>query len=161
MGRLIGIAIAALPFVLAWAGPLLSVTGHDAFAQRVAAIAFFRALAWGVLGLGGFLALLNVFLSFGRPLILHLRHVPENERRNVSGAPILGSLLLMFGALPLFPRVWPCVTVTVLLLLDTGGPLWFLMCTWKDESLWTNKRNPNHTSDGIRQPADGSPKPSM
>ena len=153
MGRLIGIALAALPFVLAWGGPLLSAAGQEGVAQRIAASTLFRGVAWVALCLGGFFALLNVFLSFGRPLVLHLRRVPEEERRNVSGAPILASFLLMFAALPLFPRLWPCIVVTVLLLLDTGGPLWVLICTWKDESFWTKQESPNQQI----QPIAGKP----
>lgn len=161
MGRLIGILIAAIPFAFAWGGPLLAVGGLSAVAHGIAGVPFFRAIAWFTLVLGGFLALLNVFLSFCRPLILQARGIPPEKQRHVSGFPILGSFLLMFATMPFFPSVWPCVVVTVLLVLDTGGPLWFLISTWNDDSFWTNKRSPNTTSEGIRQPADGSPKPSM
>jgi len=34
----------------------------------------------------------------------------------------------------------------------------FAVLLWKR---WSKKESPNHTSDGIRQPADGLPKPSM
>ena len=144
MGRLLGILLALIPFVLAWGGPLLAGAGQAAIAQRIADLPFFRVLAWCALVLGGFIALLNIFLSFGRPLVLRTRGIPISEQSNVSGFPILGSLLLMVTAIPLFPRLWPCAVVTALLLLDTGGPLWFLFCTWHDDALWKKQKSPNN-----------------
>lgn len=136
MGRIIGILLALLPFALAWGGPLLAAAGLPGIAQRIAGVALLRILAWGALALGGFIALLNVFLSFARSLILLSRGVSPEEQRHVSGFPMVGSVMLMLSTIPFFPQVWPCVAVTVLLLLDTGGPLWFLICTWQDDSLW-------------------------
>lgn len=146
MGRIIGILLALLPFTLAWGGPLLAATGQGGIAERIGGIALLRILAWGALLLGGFLALLNVFLAFVRPLILQSRGIPPEEQRHVSGFPIVASVFLMLSTLPFFPQIWPCIAVTVLLLLDTGGPLWFLICTWQDDSLWTNKNAPTNKS---------------
>ena len=158
MGRLIGILIAAVPFALAWGGPILEVTGLTALAHRIAGLPFLRLVAWGALVLGGFLALLNLFLSVGRPLILQARGIRPEKQCHVSGFPLLGSFLLMFATIPFFPHVWPCVLVTALLVLDTGGPLWFLICTWKDDSLWTSKRSPNNApEDTARKLAEPEP----
>jgi len=139
MRKLVEIFLALLPFGLTWTAPLLAAAGHEAFALRIADLLFLRVAAWCALGIGGFIALLNSFLSFGRPLILKTRNIPLDKQRNISGFPLLASFLLMFAAIPFFPRLGPCITVTVLLLLDTGGPLWYLIRTWKDDSMWTKK----------------------
>jgi hypothetical protein len=139
MRRALGILFALLPFAFAWSGFLLAATGLAGISERIAAVGFLHVLAWCGLAFGGFIAMLNAFLSFGRRLILQFRGIPPEEQRHVSGFPMLGSLVLMLSAIPFFPQVWPSIVVTVLLLLDTGGPLWFLISTWHDVSLWTGE----------------------
>lgn len=146
MGRLIGILLAILPFVLAWGGLLLNTVGRSDIAERIAGIVLFRSLAWCALALGGFIVLANVYVAFVRPLILQALGTPPAEQEYVSGLPLMGSAFLMVSTIPLFPLVGPSIAVTVLLLLDTGGPLWFLICTWHCDDFWTNKKPPTDTS---------------
>ena len=142
MGRIIGILIALLPFALAWAGPILSAFGKPGIPQSIAEVSLLQKLSWAAFLLGGFIALLNAFLSFIRPLFLKLRARLPEEQHYVSGIPILASFLLMLSTIALYPRLWPCFAVSVLLLLDTGGPLWFLICTWKDDFVWRKDEAP-------------------
>jgi hypothetical protein len=142
MGRIIGILIALLPFALAWAGPILSTFGNSSIPQSIAEVSLLQKLSWTALLLGAFIALLNAFLSFIRPLFLNLRGIPPEEQHYVSGIPILASFLLMLSTIALHPELWPCFAVSAFLLLDTGGPLWFLIYTWKDDSVWRKDETP-------------------
>ena len=125
MKHLIVILMAVIPFAMAWSGPLLVEMGHDHVARWVAQFGLLRGAAWGAMLLGGFIALLNFHLSCLRPLVLHVRK--QSDVPFVSGMPMIGTMLLMCSTLPLVPRLWPCYAVTGLILLDTGGPHWFLI----------------------------------
>jgi len=82
-----------------------------------------KIVGWAFLGLGGFICVLNFFLSFLRHRLYRMRG-REAEYRCVSGFPFLGTCLVvysLFFALPL----WAKITGIVVALLDTGGPHWF------------------------------------
>ena len=142
MRKITGIVIALLPFALAWTGPILSAFGNSSIPQTIAEVALLQKLSWAALLLGAFIALLNAFLHFIRPLFLKLRGILPEEQHYVSGIPLLASFLLMLSTTAFHPALWPCFAVSVLLLLDTGGPLWFLICTWKDDSVWRKDEAP-------------------
>ena len=81
------------------------------------------AVAYILLGLGGFICALNIFLSFILPLI---KMSGRRESRTPSGVPIAGSFMLGV-ALFLHPfPAWLRWMGIVLALLDTGGIHWFL-----------------------------------
>lgn len=56
--------------------------------------------------------------------------------RNVSGFPVIGTLLVTVGGLIGFGD-WRAATLgLVASAFDTGGLPWFLIATWRDRSLW-------------------------
>src|SRR5437016_13188472 len=79
-------------------------------------------LAYCLFGLGGFVSILNFYLSFIRPLVCRLRH---RECRFISGFPLVGSVLLLvsFFCFPSGQALrWAALVVG---LFDTGGIHWF------------------------------------
>jgi hypothetical protein len=80
-----------------------------------------------ILVFGGWISLLNFYLSFlRRPL--HQWRRPTEPYRFVSGLPLLGFLLLCISA-ALFARAGinpPWVLFGALVLFDTGGPVWLV-----------------------------------
>ncbi len=81
----------------------------------------YQGQGFGLLILGGFVSLLNVYLSLLRvPLLRACGQSP----RHVSVLPAVGSLLLVTSALLLWGH-WRLVgTALVLAAIDTGGLLW-------------------------------------
>lgn len=75
--------------------------------------------------LGALFCGLNFYLSFLRVPLLARRGVPREEVRNVTGAPLLGTLFVFagLGATHDVPGLLPLGIV--LILIDTGGPHWF------------------------------------
>ncbi len=79
---------------------------------------------------------LNFYLSFGRPLMFRLRHGTMDGHRFVSGFPMIGTVLVMLGALFAFGTVGSAAIGVFAILLDTGGSFWFIISTWHDRSFW-------------------------
>ena len=76
---------------------------------------------------------LNFHLSFIRPAWRRRQGKPEHH---VSGLPIV-SHLFMLGALSMgFGALYTSLATVATAALDTGGTLWLLVWTWKDESFW-------------------------
>jgi len=78
-----------------------------------------------------FLALLNLLISFGRPIPFVFR-----STRNVSVIPLIGTVLICIGLVVGFGAIGTAVMGIVAFALDTGSTGWFVICTWKDRSLW-------------------------
>jgi hypothetical protein len=88
--------------------------------------------------MGVFLCCVNFHVSFLRyPLHRLLRG--EAKYRHVSGYPFLGTALVVIGAMILPPSIWKTTFAAVLLLVDTGGPLWFFIATLLQEVVWPAK----------------------
>src|SRR5688572_28641676 len=92
------------------------------------------ALALTVIGfsVGALVCLTNAYLSFLRyPLFLR-RGGKKEEFQWVSGIPVIGSVLvvaaLVFGREPR----WLTAVGVLLILLDTGGPHWFVFVLVRD-----------------------------
>jgi len=81
-------------------------------------------------------ALINFYLSFVRPLFFRFRNGSMNNFRFISGIPIVGTILIVLGALFGFGSVGVGAIGLLPVALDTGGSGWFLIATWKDGSLW-------------------------
>jgi hypothetical protein len=82
-------------------------------------------LAYLLLLPGGAFACINFFLSFVAAPLHKVRHgvVPE---RVASGFPLIGTLFLLYPAFTLpFGSALQLGTM-LLILLDTGGPHWFI-----------------------------------
>lgn len=93
----------------------------------------------GWLGLVLFAALfaaLNLHLSFTRPLLYRWRHGSMAGYRHVSGFPLVGTFFVVAGVLLGFGDMVTASVGLGVLLADTGSPVWFLIMTWKDSSLW-------------------------
>lgn len=83
-------------------------------------------LSCAVFALGAFFCGLNFYLSFLRVPLLRRKGVPKEQIRNVSGAPLLGSVFVLMGlsAMHVVPGLLPLGIV--LILIDTGGPHWLV-----------------------------------
>jgi hypothetical protein len=56
--------------------------------------------------------------------------------RNISGAPVFGTLLVVVCGWAAFGDWRVAIVGLAALVLDTGGAPWFLIATWRDQSLW-------------------------
>jgi hypothetical protein len=56
--------------------------------------------------------------------------------QNVSGLPGLSTVLTLLVIIVFFGASGTALLALPILLIDTGGPIWFLIMTWRDESLW-------------------------
>ena len=82
-----------------------------------------------------FLALVNLHISFGRPISFGVR-----STRNVSVIPLIGTVLICIGLVAGFGAIGTAVMGIVAFALDTGSTGWFAICTWKDRGLWDAPR---------------------
>ena len=117
--RGIGVVIASLPFVIVSASLLRAVTDGS------------RASTIGLIitTLGTAFAAGNFYLSFVRRFV-----VPGGA--HVSVIPFIGTLVIFVGTAIGF-RCSICAGLGLVgALVDTGGPVWFLVVTWKDKSFW-------------------------
>lgn len=131
MKRLFAVLILLSLFVLIWLPQFVWRTFEFALPPGIVRNVSLCVFSLATLGI-----LLNVHLSWVRP-ILHKRKQGSMENyKHISGIPIIPSLLVIIAALMLTPRIWPCILATILLLLDTGSPIWFVIMTWKDDSLY-------------------------
>ena len=78
-------------------------------------------------GLG--LATFNFYLSFVR------RRLHPNAA-HVSIVPLVATLLLLVGTIIGFGSTTCGALGLFATVIDTGGPWWFLLATWKDKSFW-------------------------
>src|SRR5215207_489121 len=79
---------------------------------------------------------LNVYLSWLRPAIYRWRCGSLNGPRNVSGVPLIGTLFVVPTGVVGFGDWRVAALGLVVQALDTGGLLWFLVATWRDQSFW-------------------------
>ena len=83
-------------------------------------------IAYILFGLGGFFCVLNFYLSFLRYPIHRLSGGDKKDIKWVSGAPLLGSLFVGISLLPHYETRWLLILGLALILIDTGGPHWFV-----------------------------------
>jgi hypothetical protein len=83
----------------------------------------------------------NLYLAAVRPVLYSWRHGSTEGMRNVSGLPVLGTLLVVVGGVIGFADWRSAAAGLVALVLDTCGLPWFLLATWSDRSLWDAGRN--------------------
>ncbi len=96
-------------------------------------------LGYSLFVLGGLGSIINFYLSFLRYPIHRLRHGKDAKYQWVSGMPLFDALLVL-GLLLLPKNLWLCGLAFLLLCVNTGGILWFVIFTWKDDSLWNPKK---------------------
>lgn len=80
-----------------------------------------------------FITSLNLYLTVIRPLLF--RH--REDYHYASGAPIIGTLLVIVGTIVGWSSVRTGVLGLIVLLLDTGGIPYFITATWwRDPGFW-------------------------
>ena len=95
-------------------------------------------LGYVLFAVGGFISVMNFYLSFLRYPVYRLLKGKNAEYHWVSGIPLFGILSVV--GLVCIPRyTWLSVLAFLFLILDTGGIPWFVISAWKDESLWNSK----------------------
>ena len=82
------------------------------------------------------IAMLNFYLSFLRGWLYVKRHGSPIGYRHVSGLPGIATVLVIIGVLLGFGEIETALLGMVVMLIDTGGSLWFLFSTWRDHSFW-------------------------
>ena len=83
-------------------------------------------IAWAAFLVGGFICLVNFYLSWLSHLLHRLRGLSQESFRSHSGFPLIGSILVVLSLVGL--RSEPAVVPTAigLIAIDTGGIHWFL-----------------------------------
>lgn len=123
--RTIGACICLSPLALSAASIVKSYGANHADFTAV-------AFAVGAFALGA----LNFYLSFIRLWWINRRRGSLDGISNVSGIPMVGTLLVLASMLFGFGSFGTSVIALCSVLLDTGGASWFLVATWHDKSLW-------------------------
>lgn len=124
--RGLGAVVAFAPVVLLVVSLVSALTRGDKHHPGGVAVVIF-ALAIGVL---------NFYLSFLRGLLYRRANGSLDGYRHVSGLPMVGTLVVVVGALMGFGSAL-CAALGLLAVgIDPGGSVWFLIATWKDASLW-------------------------
>ncbi len=124
--RGIGFLVAAAPVAPLVASLVHGVT-RGSESRRLGLAVTLAALA---------IAALNFHLSFLRERLYLRANGSREGYRNVSVVPIVGTALVVVGAVLGFGSSI-CATLGLLAVaLDTGGFTWFVICTWGDASLW-------------------------
>lgn len=98
----------------------------------------FAAVGFMIAGL--FFAIINFYLSFIRPRRLLRRHGSLEGISNISGIPLIGTILVIFGGAFGVGAIGTALLGLLVLALDTGGAPWFLISTWRDSSFWDSSR---------------------
>jgi len=122
--RFIGVVVAAAPVALA----VVSL----AWRHRQAP---FPLAASVLAGAAMFIALFNLWLSFGRPMYWRWRH-PGAAYKHASGAPVIGNVLAIAALVAGFSAFGTSLVALVAFVIDVGGAPWFVALTWRQEALW-------------------------
>ncbi len=88
------------------------------------------------LAFAGVIATLNLYLSFIRPRLYYRRIRSMDGYRNVSGIPMVSWLGLIAALVVGWGASGTSLLGLLFCFLDTGGPVWFVIWTWRDRSLW-------------------------
>jgi len=130
MRRGIGLFLGLLPLLL-----LMASIGYG-FIHN--ARPKFAAVGWIIAA--AVIALSNFHLSFIRPRIYFYRHGSMEGYHFVSGVPVVGTFLILFGALFSFGAIGTAIFGIVAYVIDTGGFIWFTKATWRDRSFWDSEK---------------------
>jgi hypothetical protein len=122
--RMMGVLICTLPITV----PAASVIAGR-FYQRPPLVGL------GFISAALLIASINFCLSFMRPAFVR-RFRSAADYCQVSGIPLIGTLLILVGSLYGFGASGTAVLGAITALIDTGGLPWFLAATWRDASFW-------------------------
>jgi hypothetical protein len=92
--------------------------------------------ALGAAVLGVLLGVLNLHLTFLRPLLYLLRHGSTEGLKNVSVVPLIGTLLALAAGTCAFGDPYSASAGLLTLVIDTGGLPWLPIWTWGDRGFW-------------------------
>ena len=98
-----------------------------------------KILAHILFYLGGYFCGLNFYLSFLRYPLYRVCGGEKDEYQWVSGAPLVGSLLVGISLISLHKITWMLVLGLILIVLDTGGLHWSLGTMFYHEVLRREK----------------------
>lgn len=120
--------------LVCWVAPFVGVA-HSWVAGGARPRPNVAAIVLAVFGL--WIASVNAWLTFVRPLLYRWRHGSMEGLANVSIVPGIGTLFVFVSLLvaPGGDRAAAIISA-IALLLDTGGLPWFLFCVWGDRSFW-------------------------
>lgn len=124
--RSLGLALCLSPVALPLVSLILGLTALDEAAFAGVGFAL-PALAIG---------LLNLYLSVARPVRHRRTQDPAASDSQISGMPLIGTVLVLLAAIVGFGAVGTAALCLLAMLLDTGGSAWLLIATWHDDSLW-------------------------
>jgi hypothetical protein len=82
-----------------------------------------KYLLYIIFAMGSLISLLNFYLSFLRYGVYKLL---KKECKWESGIPLFGSLFLFVSLMFLYKNLWILILGIALILIDTGGILWFV-----------------------------------
>jgi len=95
-----------------------------------------HAVALGVMFVALVIGGLNFYVAFMRIAIYRWTKGSLDGYRHVSGFPVIGSLVVVVGAVLGFGSVLCAVLGLVAVALDTGGSVWLVIATWRDSGFW-------------------------
>jgi hypothetical protein len=145
--RLLGVIIGAAPFVVVL---LYSLSACDYKEGEIPMLGYTlwklgygiiktTTLGYSLFALGGLISVVNFYLVVLRYVIHRIRHGKDVECKFISGVPLFGCLSI-FGLLLLPKSLWLSALAFLFLCIDVGGIQWFVIFTWKDDSLWNPKK---------------------
>lgn len=115
-------------------------SGYSAFVDT--SVPRSATLSWLLVALALAVVALNLFTSFVRPALYVRRNNGSlHGYRNVSGVPIVGSILATLAVLFAWGHIFVASACLLILLTDTGGAVWLLIVLSRDASFWREQRN--------------------
>jgi hypothetical protein len=90
-----------------------------------------RLVGFGFIGFASLITALNVHCSLIRPLSYKFKHRSWEGYKHVSGFPAVGTMFAVIGVLLAFGNTTVGILGLIITIADTGGPVWFLISTWK------------------------------
>jgi hypothetical protein len=133
--RFLGIVLALVPFVLVVAIGLFDLHLPRLISSFAGAATIASMIGYACFAMGALACCANFYLSYVRYPI-HRLLFGSAQYRWISGLPLFGTVLLVIGFFAMLPFSYSTLLAVVLLTIDTAGPLWFVMTTWHDDSLW-------------------------
>jgi hypothetical protein len=124
-----GVLICGSPIWLAVVSGVMSI-GHNK-SIGIMGIVFFI--------LAGLITIANIHFSFLRPWLYYRKRKSMEKYQYESGIPMIGSILIILGIIVSFQNLLFAIIGLVTSVLDTGGLVWLLIMTWKDQSFWDEK----------------------
>ena len=119
------VAFLVLPLVL------VCLSGWSAFFGSASVQSY--VACWVLIALASVVAVLNLYLSFLRPVLYAKRHANSSKGyRHASGIPMVGSIFTALAVLAAWGQMQVAAAGLALLLADTGSVVWLLAVLSRD-----------------------------